>query len=64
LDPVNSPVLLFAVSRKRFLQFYVGEKMPLERDQISAVLAKEACQAGFQIIRTHNVSLTKQILCG
>jgi len=64
LDPINPPVLLFAVSRKRFLQFYVGEKSPIERDQISAVLAKEACQTGFQIIRTHNVSLTKQIFCG
>lgn len=64
LDPTNPPVLLFAVSRKRFLQFYIGEKPPLERDQISAVLAKEACQAGFRIIRTHNVSLTKQIFCG
>lgn len=64
LDADNPPELLFAVSRKRFLQLYVGEKPAGERDQISLDLAKEACQAGFRMVRTHNVALTKRGLCG
>lgn len=54
--------LMFAVSRKRFLQKYTGENIPTERDEISAELANQAVAAGFQIIRTHSILLTKQKL--
>ena len=54
--------LLFGVSRKRFLQKYTGENLPVDRDEISAKLALQAIQQGFSIIRTHNIRLTKQIL--
>lgn len=53
--------LLFGVSRKRFLQEYTGPNEPLDRDQISAELALKASQSGFQMIRTHNVTLTKKV---
>lgn len=54
--------LLFGVSRKRFLQKYTGENAPAERDRISAELARKAYENGFQIIRTHNVGLTREVL--
>lgn len=54
--------LMFAVSRKRFLQKYTSENLPRERDEISAELATQAIALGFSIIRTHNISLTKQKL--
>ncbi len=54
--------LLFAISRKRFLQYYVGECEARARDFISADLCLKAVQNGFGIIRTHNVKLTRSIL--
>ncbi|EKD52398.1 MAG: hypothetical protein ACD_62C00035G0001 [uncultured bacterium] len=54
--------LLFGISRKRFLQGLVGEVPPLDRDDISARLAVRAYAAGFDIIRTHNVALTKKYI--
>lgn len=51
--------LLLGVSRKRFLQFYTGKNEPPERDGISAKLAVEALNDGFQIVRTHNVKMTR-----
>lgn len=54
--------LLFAISRKRFLQNYTGENQPHERDTISAELCKLAVRSGFSIIRTHNVDLTLKAL--
>ncbi|MBU0504520.1 MAG: dihydropteroate synthase [bacterium] len=54
--------LLFGVSRKRFIQKYTGENEPFSRDNQSAALAKIAFNNGFQIIRTHNVELTKKVL--
>lgn len=53
--------LLLGISRKRFLQFYTGENEPRQRDAISAKLAARAVQAGFQIIRTHNVKMTRLV---
>ena len=57
---LNHP-LLFGVSRKRFLQLYTGESRPEERDEISAQLAQKAFGSGFDIIRTHNVALTREV---
>lgn len=57
---ISTPKLL-GVSRKRFLQKYVGENHPQDRDLISAQLALKAYNAGFSIIRTHNVALTKKV---
>ncbi|MBF0106780.1 MAG: dihydropteroate synthase [Deltaproteobacteria bacterium] len=54
--------LLLGISRKRFLQKYTGENAPHERDIISAQLALKACGAGFKIIRTHNVKMTREYL--
>lgn len=51
--------LLFGVSRKRFLQHDTGRNDPKDRDPVSAKLAVKAWQNGFQIIRTHNVALTR-----
>ena len=51
--------LLIGISRKRFIQQYTGENLPTERDEMSAELAMKAVEAGFRIIRTHNVALTK-----
>ena len=53
---------LFGISRKSFLTEYLGDVEPLQRDDLSANLAKKAVEAGFELIRTHNVSLTKTIL--
>lgn len=53
--------LLFGVSRKLFLQEYTGPNEPLDRDEISAELALKAWESGFQIIRTHDVVLTKKV---
>lgn len=53
--------LLFGISRKRFLEKYTGPSEPRDRDGISAELALQAWQNGFQIIRTHNVALTKKV---
>lgn len=55
--------LMIGVSRKRFTQLYTGENSPEERDAISARLAVDAFRAGFHVIRTHNVALTRQALC-
>ena len=54
--------LLLGVSRKRFLQFYCGERPPVERDAVSADLAHKAQSAGSTLFRVHNVKLTKKIL--
>lgn len=55
--------LLIGVSRKRFLQLYTGENAPEARDEASARLAAEAVKAGFDVVRTHNVALTRRVLC-
>lgn len=55
--------LMIGVSRKRFLQSYTGETTPGERDAVSARLAMDAFRAGFHVIRTHNVALTRKALC-
>jgi dihydropteroate synthase len=57
--------LMIGVSRKRFLQSYTGtgDPPPGERDVISASLAMDAFRAGFHVIRTHNVALTRKALC-
>jgi dihydropteroate synthase len=57
-----SQPLLLGISRKRFLQLYTGENRPQERDAISASLARQAVQAGFNIVRTHAVTETRQAL--
>ncbi len=56
--------LLLGISRKRFLQKVTGKNEPAQRDQLSAEMAQKAYQSGFQLIRTHNVKLTKQVLNG
>lgn len=53
---------LIGLSRKRFLQKYIGECAPFERDQITAELNTRAYEHGFQFIRTHNVKLTRSHL--
>lgn len=53
--------LLFAVSRKRFLQEYTGKNNPIERDLKSAELAKQAYDNGFKIFRVHNIQATKNV---
>lgn len=55
------PQLMIGISRKRFLQKYIGESEPIERDKISAELAVQAMQKGFVIVRTHNVALTREL---
>lgn len=54
--------LLIGISRKRFLQLYTGENQPQDRDEISAKLALQAVAAGFKIIRTHKVGVTREVL--
>ena len=50
--------LMLGISRKTFIQEYTGPCEPLERDNMTMQLTQKAVQAGFQIIRTHNVALT------
>lgn len=52
--------LLFGVSRKRFLQLLSGENLPCDRDGLTAELSYKAFAKGFQILRIHNVGLTKK----
>ena len=52
--------LMIGISRKSFLKYYTGEVSLAERDLISVELAVKAYLQGFQIIRTHNVALTRQ----
>ncbi len=54
--------LMLGVSRKRFLQKYVGETQPVDRDAISAECAQKAFLSGFRAFRVHNVALTKKTL--
>lgn len=57
---LDHPVLV-GLSRKKFLQLYGAPEEPSLRDQITAELNLKALNQGCQIIRTHNVALTKRL---
>jgi dihydropteroate synthase len=56
--------LMFGVSRKRFLQQYIGTAEPVKRDEVSAMMAKVAARKGFMYLRVHNVAMTKEFING
>lgn len=57
------PVMV-AVSRKSYIGAAYGIEVPAERDQASAEEALMACELGANVIRTHNVPLTVEVLKG
>lgn len=54
--------LLIGVSRKRFLQKYLGECEPVSRDALSAEFACQAFLKGFYMARVHDVVMTRKNL--
>lgn len=54
--------LLIGVSRKRIIGFITGIENPKERDLPSAVAAALTVNDGAQIVRVHNVAVTRQAL--
>lgn len=54
--------LMLGISRKRFLQHYIGETEPKQRDEISARLGADSLTFGFTNFRVHNVAMTKKFL--
>jgi dihydropteroate synthase len=52
--------LLIGLSRKRFLEKYVGKSKDQDRDELSAKFSCQAFQKGFYMARVHNVACTKK----
>lgn len=53
---------MVAVSRKSYIGYAYGIDEPRDRDDASAAEALMACELGANVIRTHNVALTKTSL--
>ncbi len=54
--------LLLAHSRKRFLGAITGIEDERQRDVATATVAALACRSGIDMVRVHNVALTRQAL--